>query len=141
MECTNQNGIDNAFSELKTAVKIATIKERKHYVKKHEKVKSNLKRKNIEEQTKVATLMERVIMSERSSHNSIKVAESQQSNTINMRKRMELEMTRNELLHDRIIDLEDTVDNGRKMLQQSKAAIPIIVIKKERIGEHGRPRW
>ena len=59
MECINQNGIDNAFSELKTAVKIATMKERTHYVKYHEKVKTNLKRKNIEEQTKVATLMRR----------------------------------------------------------------------------------
>ena len=141
IEYTNQSAIDNASSELKNAVKVATIKERTHYVKQHEKVNSNLKRKYIEQQTKVATLTDRVITSERSSTNSFKVSQSQQSNTINMREKLELEMNRNELLRDRIIDLEDTVDDGRKMLQQSMAAIPITIITKEREGRRGRPQW
>ena len=144
IQYTNQSAIDNASSELKNAVKVATIKERTHYVKQHEKVNSmnsNLKRKYIEQQTKVATLTDRVITSERISTNSIKVSQSQQSNTINMREKLELEMNRNELLRDRIIDLEDTVDDGRKMLQQSMAAIPITIITKEREGRRGRPQW
>ena len=100
---------------------------------------SNLKRKYIEQQTKVATLTDRVITSERISTNSIKVSQSQQSDTINMREKLEIEMNRNELLRDRIVDLEDTVDDGRKMLQQSMAAIPITIITKEREGQRGRP--
>ena len=39
MEYTNQNAIDNALLELKTAFKVATIKERRYYVKQHKIVR------------------------------------------------------------------------------------------------------
>ena len=72
--------------------------------------------KLIEQQCKVASLTEQIIHAERSSHNSLKKAATQQSNSCYIVKDMEKTLAENIVLQDRLMDLEATVDENNKKL-------------------------
>ena len=145
MKAENTNTVNDASKEkttaVKTAVKFAKSVERKHHS--HQKVllKKKLEDKFVEQQCKVATLTKQIIHAERSSHNSLKKAATQQSQSKYIVKDMENTLAENIVLQERLIDLEATVDENNKKLQQMEAAVPITIIKKVREGNCGRPRW
>ena len=49
-------------------------------------------------------------------------------------------MNDNEVLCNRVIDLEDDVEEEENILDLSKVGVPIPIIEKERKGKSGRPR-
>lgn len=80
-------------------------------------MKQQLGNKYVEEQCKVAALTEQVIHAERSSHNSLKKAATQQSNSCHIVNDMKKTMAENIVLQERVIDLEDTVDKNSTLQQ------------------------
>lgn len=94
----------------------------------------------IEEQCKVATLTERVVHAEISTHSSMKAA-MQQSDSLHIVNNMKMTMADKKILQERVIDLECTVDEGSKLLEQATAAIPIVIIKIEKERRNRAQSW
>ena len=94
-----------------------------------------------EEEWKTALLKQKIISAERNSNNSSKQAAKQQSTNLDIMKSMKKTTMDNNILGNRIVDLECGVEEGRVMLAEATAAVPIMVIKKQRQGLHGAPGW
>ena len=85
LKAENTNTVNDVSKEITTAVKIAVKKtksiEKKHYCQQNVSLKHQLRNKYVDEQCKVAALTKKVIHAEISSHNSLKKAATQQSNS------------------------------------------------------------
>ena len=68
-------------------------------------------------------------------------AAMQQSNSLNFLDNMKMTMAKNKTLQERVMDLECTVDEGRILLEQAMAVVPIVIIKKERERRNGIKSW
>ena len=66
-------------------------------------------------------------------------AATQQSNSLAIVNNMKMTMDDKKTIQERVMDLECTVDEGNKLLEQAKAAVPIIIIKNEMEGKNGAP--
>ena len=73
--------IDNVSSQVKRAVTVVKIKERKYHLKERKLLIKMMKKKYIQQQCKVATLVERVMHSQKSSNSLSKESKTQQSKT------------------------------------------------------------
>ena len=50
-------------------------------------------------------------------------------------------MMDNKIFEDGVVELEDSVDESRKLLTEETSAIPVITIKKEQEGKYDALTW
>ena len=145
LKAENKNNVSDVSKKVatavKTAVKVATVKEITHHLKDKEVLKKTLGNKYIEEQCKVASLQIELIHAKRIVHNSSKEATTQQSNSLDIVNNLNITMANNKILEERVIDLGYSVEEGEKLLSQAEALVPIRVIEKKRVGKYGAPVW
>ena len=104
-------------------------------------LKESLGNKCVKEQCLVASLQMKLIQAERNAHNSSKKATTQQSNSLDIVKNMNITLANNKELEERVIDLGYSVEEGVKLLSEAEALVPIRVIEKIRVGKYGAPVW
>ena len=146
MKCMNLDIAEQQSTELKTAIKttvrVENRKERENQSIKEQQDRSminKIRAVSVEQQCNIASLTKKVINAKRRSINLMKECQSQQLKATNTMNSMMATMHDNEVLHNRVIDLEADVEEGYKMLDLLKAAIPIPIIEKERKGKKWTP--
>ena len=105
LKAENNNTVSDVSKKVATAVKIAVkearLKEITHQLKDRGLLKESLGNKCVEQQCKVASLQMKLIQAERNAHNSSKKATTQQSNSLDIVKNMNITLANNKELEER----------------------------------------
>ena len=99
------------------------LKEITHQLKDKRVLKESLGNKCVKEQCLVASLQMKLIEAERNTHNSSKKATTQQSNSLDIVKNMNITLANNKELEERVIDLGYSVEEGAKLLSEAEVGL------------------